>query len=451
MNSRKALLLALLALTGCPRDINHHPVRLAVTSLASCGVGGVHGNGVSSAPSVTPDGRYLAFVSSSTNLTPAGSGGHRQVYRRDLQTGETLLISTDPLGLPGNGDSETPAISADGLRIAFRSTASTFSPDALILVPDIYVRDLSVIPPVTILMSGAAGGGPGDPAIGSFSPSISQDGVFVAFLSDASTLTAPSLPAGGFFHAFRRPVAGGPAELVDVRSDGTPGASGPMSGVSISADGRFVAFDSTTDDLGGTLPGNFLSNVYIRDMSISVGAVVLASPSADPSILDFTMQSTMPSISADGTRVAFISGVPNLVPDDLNGAVADVFVRDLSDPLNPRTLLVSRRSDGAAEDNAAKAVAIAPDGRSVAFLSQATNLVDGDFNHFDDVFWHDLASGKTVRVSVDTAQREALGSSGAGLGLTGDGRFVLFASEASNLVTGDTNGLSDVFIRGPLY
>jgi len=449
-------LVALLLLGGCQKDINHHPVRIAVTSLVSLGDCGVQGNRSSGSPSATPDGRYVAFVTASTNLVSVPTGGVNQVYRRDLMTGTTILISVNDAGLAGDKDSDSPSISADGLRVAFRSAATNFSADSnLLFFPDIYVRDLSVTPPRTLLMTAAAGGGPNDGGaalnLGCFGPSLSADGKFVAFISDASNLILPA--TSGFEHAFRREIDATTMEQVDLQPDGSSAAVGAvLGGVSVSADGRYVAFDSNGTDLGGPPGFPVTSWVYLRDMSITVAAIELVSVSLDPSALDpFAAGSSFPSISADGRVVAFQSGIPNLVPDDPNGAVGDVFVRDLRDPLHPRTVLASRHSSGAGGSLVSQGAALAPDGRSVAFVSDANNLVDGDFNGAPDVFWHDLSTGKTVRVSVNTALQEAIGSASVGCSLTADGRFVFFNDQASNLVSGDLNGTTDVFLRGPLY
>jgi len=454
MNSKARLLvLSLAVLGGCQRDINHHPARIAVTSLVSLGDKGQQGNGASSTTSVTPDGHYVAFISASTNLVSGAAVSHLQVYRRDLVSGSTILISLNDLGQPGNDDSLSPSISGDGLRVAFRSVATNLSVDSNPNpnVPDVYVRDLSVNPPVTLLLSGADGGGPNDSLVsGSSGPSISQDGKFVAFMSDATTLVSPPLPMIFATHAFRRSIDGLTTEMVDLQPDGSPSGTASMFGVSISANGRYVAFDSSATDLGNpNLSGS--SWVYIRDMSKAVGAVELVSVSLDPTVVVSGMNSVAPSISSDGRVVAFHSTVPNLVPDDTNGTTVDVFVRDLRNPLSPRTLLISRHSSGAVGSADSTLPMISGDGRFVVFLSIAINLVDGDFNNAPDVFWHDLDSGRTVRISVNTDQQEGLGDASAGFSITGDGRFVFFVDHASNLVTDDVNGVDDVFLRGPLY
>jgi hypothetical protein len=187
-------------------------------------------------------------------------------------------------------------------------------------------------------------------------------------------------------------------------------------------------------------------------MTQTSSAVELASISLNPGAIDISsFGSFLPSLSADGRVVAFESDVHNLVPDDTNGTIRDVFVCDLHDPLNPTTTLVSRNSNGAVGAGISLVATLAADGLSVAFLSQATNLVDDDFNATTDVFWHSLVSGKTIRASVNTAHQEAIGTASPGIALTGDGREVFFGDQASNLVGGDSNGKSDVFVRGPIY
>jgi len=152
--------------------------------------------------------------------------------------------------------------------------------------------------------------------------------------------------------------------------------------------------------------------------------------------------STWPAISADGRFVAFASGATNLVPGDTNGE-SDVFVHDREAGITER---VSVGSAGNQAGGSSDALAISADGRFVAFISAASNLVPGDSNGESDVFVHDRQTGITERVSVDSGGKQANGSSAA-LAISANGRFVAFASTASNLVPGDGNGESDVFVH----
>jgi Tol biopolymer transport system component len=148
------------------------------------------------------------------------------------------------------------------------------------------------------------------------------------------------------------------------------------------------------------------------------------------------------AISADGRYVAFSSEASNLVPGDTNGT-SDVFVRDLGTGATSR---VSVSGAGDEANNESFGAAISADGQHVAFLSEASNLVSGDTNAKFDVFVRDLGTGSTSRVSVSTAGEQANDHS-YDLAISADGRYVAFSSEASNLVPGDTNGTSDVFVR----
>ena len=154
-------------------------------------------------------------------------------------------------------------------------------------------------------------------------------------------------------------------------------------------------------------------------------------------------QKLAPSISANGSIVVFESDATNLVSGDDNG-VSDIFARDT---LSQITFRVSVSTAGDAGDLASFAPAISADGRFVAFHSDATNLVAGDTNGLTDVFVHDLSTGETVRVSVDSLGKEATGGPSSSPAISADGRFIGFKSDATNLVSGDTNGFRDVFFR----
>ncbi len=152
--------------------------------------------------------------------------------------------------------------------------------------------------------------------------------------------------------------------------------------------------------------------------------------------------SSAPAVSADGARVAFVSAATGIVAGDTNG-VADVFVRDLATRATQRASLTSSggQSSGAASDPA-----LSGDGRHVAFVSSASDLVAGDSNGVADVFVRDLVAGTTTRVSVTAAGAQSSGSS-AEPAISADGRYVAFVSSASDLVAGDSNDVADVFVR----
>jgi Tol biopolymer transport system component len=221
-----------------------------------------------------------------------------------------------------------------------------------------------------------------------------------------------------------------------VASDGTHGNADSFA-PSLSADGSTVAFASLATNFGAPEAVQVV-NVFARDQRtgkterISVG---LGGTDADG-------DSRNPSVSADGSLVAFESSATNLVAGDSNGA-SDVFVRDRA---SGRTTLVSVDSAGVQGNEGSFTPSISADGRYVAFASDATGLVAGDHNRAEDVFVHDRRTGRTVKVSVASDGRPGNGNSYSPV-ISADGRFVAFASEATNLVRGDTNGATDIFVH----
>jgi Tol biopolymer transport system component len=199
-----------------------------------------------------------------------------------------------------------------------------------------------------------------------------------------------------------------------------------------------VAFTSWASNLvaGDT---NNLNDVFIRDRKTGITRRVSLSSSGAQSD-GFTGES---SISANGRYVAFPADATTLTPDDTNGRVTDVFVRDMRAAMTRR---VSVSSSGVQGNENSAYPAISADGRYVAFFSFASTLVPGDTNQSPDVFLRDRKTGTTRRASVSSDGAEANGGSAA-LALSADGRHLAFESWASNLVTGDTNGYTDMFVH----
>ncbi|MBL9128809.1 MAG: PD40 domain-containing protein, partial [Verrucomicrobiales bacterium] len=153
--------------------------------------------------------------------------------------------------------------------------------------------------------------------------------------------------------------------------------------------------------------------------------------------------SLLPLMSGDGRFVAFQSGAANLVTNDPNRSVVDVFVREIA---TGATRLVSVNTNGTSGNGPSELAGISRDGRRVLFVSDATDLVPGDDNEATDVFVRDWESGTTLLVSANTNGVSASGDS-SGPRMTPDGRFVVFESDAADLVARDINQLSDVFLR----
>lgn len=222
---------------------------------------------------------------------------------------------------------------------------------------------------------------------------------------------------------------------VSVASDGTQGDGDSWQG-DLSGDGRYVVFlsDATTLVPGNTDP---FRDVMVHDLQTSETSLVSDAPDGSPG----NGSSRSADISSDGRYVAFTSAARNLVLSDTNN-VDDVFVRDV---VAGTTVRVSRAFDGSEADDDSSDVAISASGRYVAFESEATNLVPG-FHPGRNVYVHDLLLNQTTLVSVATDGTPANGASYTPA-ISGDGRYVVFGSDATNLVPGDTNGLPDVYLH----
>jgi Tol biopolymer transport system component len=328
---------------------------------------------------ISSDGRFLVFTSNTPDLT--GRVGAYAIFRRDLATGQTQRACR-----VGNADAGNPVISADGRFIAFESRATNLAGSDGDLQPDVYECDIATgtITRVSVPLNDDVN------TVGSSgSPSVSADGRFVAFTSDAGGLVAGDGTRAGVYW---RDMATGETRLVDV-APGATSSDGNGLDPKISADGRFVLFDSdATDLLGGALNGRVV-DVFRKDMV--TGDVALVSQGKDGS--GGSGDSTADSISADGNLAVFTSTASNLVLGDGNGT-ADVFVRNLATGV---TSMVSIHPDGSGLAGPSAQGAISADGRFVAFASQANGVVAGQLpSSRARIYRRDLATGALVEVTT---------------------------------------------------
>jgi Tol biopolymer transport system component len=379
-------------------------------------------NGASYTNSISADGRYVAFESDASNLVDGDTNGYNDIFVRDLESGTVELVSTGTGG-PGNLGSFSPSISADGRYVAFHSDATNLV-DGDTGYSDIFVRDLEN-DTTELVSTGSAGPG----SHHSHEPSISADGRFVAYQSHASNLVDGDTN-GYALDIFVRDLVNGTTVLASTGSAGQGNSDSYAS--SISADGKHVAFESLASNLVG-VDTNSGTDIFVRDLENAT--TVLVSTGSAGQGNDYSGAST---ISADGRLVAFASYSTNLVGGDANGE-PDIFVRDLD---GETTDLVSTGSAGQG-DSWSYTPSISADGRFVAFESYATNLTVDDANGATDIFVRNLESGTIALVSA--------GSAGQGDGfcylpsISADGRFVAFASYSTNLVDDDTNTTWDIF------
>ena len=471
--------------------------------LVSIGVDGGCANGVSWESAMTPDGHYVAFASTASNLVPGDANGIQDIFVRDLVTGVTTLASP---GATGPGRSDSPQLTPDGRYVAFLSTATNLVPGAT-TTGEVYVRDLTGA--VTYLASGNAHTLISGNVI-SYNQAISDNGQFVAFESSTNGSSV-----GGVIQRYN--LQSGSTDIV------YPNAAAILTGytcfrnLDMTPDGRFIAFVASTNssqsgiylwdaqtatatlvsgDTNNIVPTNsvcdwpvvdpsgrfvvFLStatslttnvvagdfHLYLRD--VQAGSTTLLD--ADTNGFGFPKDFLSPArLTPDGRFLAFdctdeypatntynqpsAFADSSLVPNDNNHA-CDVFVRDLT--TNTIELVSVRQpawpSQSPGDSSPAMIFSVDTGGRYVAFASASTSLVPNDTNTFRGVFVHDLLSGTNLLVSADTNGFANANGVSTDPSISGDGRYVAFTSYASNLVAGyikpsGAGGSPDVFVR----
>jgi len=265
-------------------------------------------------------------------------------------------------------------------------------------------------------------------------PSVNADGRFVAFDSYAPNLVVNDNNGTSDIFVHNRQT--GATELVSRHSDGTQ-ANGFSIDPAISADGRFVAFESDATNLVPNDTNN-LRDVFVRDLTLNLTTRINVQSAGGQANGGW---SGLAAISGDGRFIAFQSSASNLVVGDTNGAL-DIFVHDRQSGLTERE---SVNNSGSQVSNSSFNPSLNGDGRFVAFQSSAS-LTDDDTNGFTDVFLRDRQSGTNERISVSTAGIQGNEYSSKPV-ISQDARYVAFESYASNLVAGDTNNTTDVFVK----
>jgi Tol biopolymer transport system component len=452
MNPRMSLRAGILAFSLTAPALAQNPIERV--SVDSNGRQASQGNEERYSPgsptSISADGRFVAFTSLSSDLVAGDTNGSIDVFVHDRTAGGTVRVSIDSSGQESNGDSYYPSISGDGRFVAFESEATNLVANDLNGLDDVFLHDRDpdgngifdegngVTARISVDANGRNANG------WSAAPSISSDGSKVVFLSQATDLVANKTT--NYTDVFVRDVAAGTTSLVSVALGGTSG-NNYSSWATISPDAGSVAFISGASDL---VPNDTNStDCFVRDLVQGTTTRV----SVDSSGAQGNGQcDSRPAISADGAIVVFDSSSTNLVPGDQNGR-SDIFAHDLA---TGATVRLSVGPGGVEADWDCYFPAASGDGRCVAFRSAADDLVGGDTNLNNDVFLVDrdpdgnglFDEGNDV---VEGTSFNALGIVGDGWSdypsLSGDGQLVAFTSSADNLVASDTNQSFDAFVR----
>ncbi len=403
--------------------------------LVSVALDGGEADDRSSAPSVSGDGRYVAFASMASNLVFSDTNGVEDVFLRDIVEDATIRVSVGLKGAETDGVSTGSTISGDGRYIAFMSTATNLVLSDTNGAADAFVfhRDTGEITRVSVSSAGAQA----DSGITDGGLCISSVGPVVVFASDSDDLVEYDTNRGLDF--FAHDMATGETERVSITADGQQGSHPEdfLGGVNcISEDGRYVSFVSWMQDWVENDTNNN-PDVFLRDRAEETTLRV----SLNSGGAQRTQSSAGGNLSAYGQHVSFAS-----MPEDPDDAtITGGSVTYVHNRTNLVTDLVSRSWDNSLPNGPSGSAVLSGNGRFAAFTSSATNIVPGDTNGAYDVFVRDRREGRNLRVSVSNAG--AQGNNGSFVqDISRDGRFVVFVSDATNLVPGDINNAPDVFL-----
>lgn len=374
---------------------------------------------VSGQSSVSQDGRYIVFRSAATDLVSGDTNGYWDIFLRDRAGGTTTRVSVSSAGVQANGNSDNPRISSSGRYVVFDSAATNLVSGG---APQYQVYLYDTTNQTTEIVSVSSSGGSNNATASR--PDVSSDGRFVVFDSNSTNLVS----GAGSAHSevYVRDRQSGTTQIV------TSG-NASSSTARMDCSGRFVVFVSGATNLVSS-DTNGRADVFLADrlgVSVSLSNLTL-SGNAD---------STRPTLSCNGNYVAFESVATNLIAGDTN-ASNDVFRYDRVAGSVGRVSLSSSAAEG---NNSSSYATISGDGRYVAYHSYATNLVSGDTNVTVDVFLTDVSSGVTQRAAIVAGGTQANGLNWQP-SISADGRYISYYSEASNLVSGDTNARGDIFI-----
>lgn len=426
------------------------------TALVSVGTNGVVANGDSHSPVITPDGRYVAFVSDATDLVANDTNGISDVFVRDLQNNTTALASVGAMSAnssDGLNGSESPVITPDGRFVAFYSSATNLVPNVP-FIGEVYARDM--VSGTTTWVS-TNGRSLFQSIVSTLNavccdPRISADGKFIAFEACATNLSS-STPFSSFLRqglVLRYNLQSGTTDVVGTNTY-VPFAPSyaSINDLDMTPDGRFVAFVANNNDSASN------TAIYLWDAQTETNTLVSADLNGEQPT---NGTSDFPVVNPTGQYVAFLSDSTNLTANPLDIAsnvLFDGYHLYLRNVLAGTTELVDADTNdvGIKVDNL-MAPGLSDDGSLVCFARTDGGLVANDSNNAWDVFVRHAVVGTNELVSVHAPGLPALAPNNLvnffPITASTNGRYVAFASEADDLVSDDTNGYMDVFVHDML-
>lgn len=399
--------------------------------LVSVGLGGQAADASAEGAAPSADGRIVAFMSSATNLAANDTNGQQDIFVRDRQLGATVRVSVHSNGAQSNGYSilMPTGVTDNGRWVLFGSDATNLIDVDTNLSRDLFVHDLSLATTQRVSLGFNGAELNDSSSIGA----LSGDGRFLVFTSWADNAVFGD--TNGAPDVFVRDLINGAVSRVSVAAGGAQ-ANGASVGASISEDGNTIAFVSAATNLSGPITGFF--QAYVRDRTSGVTSLVSRSIAGAGGAND-TIWSAR--VSRDGRQVLLDSAASDLVAGDTNG-VNDAFVRDLVSGVTKR---VSVAAGGVQANGLSRPATMSADGSRIVFVSAATNLAPDDTNDRVDLFLYDAPSGELRMLSRQPSGLPTQADSFGGV-ITPDGGKVGFFSADAGLVSGDTNGLADTFL-----
>lgn len=344
------------------------------TTRVSVSSAGLEGNAPSFAPKISANGVFVVFASNASNLVTGDNNGRSDIFVHNRLTGITTLVSKGFTGKPGNGDSLSPAINANGQIIAFDSFATNLVSGDTNGKRDVFVHNRANGKTVRVSVDSAGVAG----NLRSLTPAINASGNLVAFASKATNLIPPGQDNNGVEDIFTHNLVTKKTVRVSVDSAGNEGNAG-SSEPALNANGDVVAFAS--ESALEAADTNLINDIYVRNLKSGKTTRVSVSSAGQQA----NLPSNSPAISADGLIVAFKSSASNLIIGDTNFD-RDIFIHNRLTGITNR---VSVDTLGKEANLDSISPAISAEGRYVAFQSLASNLVPNDTNNVSDIFVRD--------------------------------------------------------------